>query len=279
MQQSFAKMTVCKLRLHMNTRRNERTDNQSMLTTHKKQYLILAQSHTEPEIAQILKLNPRTIRRYAIELGIRPQPTKFTNKPLTEWIQRFDSIYHGQITIKTDIHRDNRGHIKATCVCSRCKKEWTADINEKIRNKTGCKFCDKGKHGNAYSVDEVEQMLNRIYTGQWSLIKYEHYSRKDSIIRCNLCGTERYVDLSSFINTTMRCTKCQTGSFGEYVIANVLRYNDISFEKEKIIIIDNHRYRLDFLINNRIALEYSGLQHFEKGLYYNEAINNGVKLK
>lgn len=103
---------------------------------------------------------------------------------------------------------------------------------------------------------------------------------KNSTIRCRLCGHEQAVNLNDFINTTTRrCTNCQTGSFGEYVIATTLLYNGISFDRELRVDIDDKHYRLDFLIQHRLALEYSGMQHFKQGLYYNEAINDGVQKK
>lgn len=122
-------------------------------------------------------------------------------------------------------------------------------------------------------------MLNRSYENQWKLIHYGHYSKKDSVIQCQLCGRKQIVKLDDFINTTTkRCTFCQTGSFGEYVISNTLLYNGISFTREAEVCVKGHKYRIDFIVNN-IALEYSGKQHFEKGRYYNEAINSGVDIK
>lgn len=251
-----------------------------MITEKKQKYIELAEKHNEQELAEILQVNARTIRRYAKELNVRPKPTKYTNISLSVWKQKFNELYNGRLELKDPIYRDKRGHVRATCKCLQCQTEWVANINEKIRIKTGCILCDKGNHGNKYDEDTVRTMLNKQYDEQWELVSYGHYSEKDSIIRCTLCNHEQLVKLSDFINsTTMRCIQCQTGSFGEYIIANTLLYNKISFSREKTIRINNHRYRLDFLINDEIALEYSGLQHFNKGLYYNEKINTGVLLK
>lgn len=251
-----------------------------MMTERKKQYLELADDHTEPELATLLKVAPQTIRRYAKELGVKPKPVKFRNEPPSVWKQRFDSQFAGRIEIKGDLYRAKAGHLSATCKCLSCQTEWTANINAKINSNTGCIVCDKGNHGNKYDEQTVTAMMNKIYAGQWILVTYGHYSKKDSVIRCSLCGYEHVVKLANFIKTTtMRCTKCQTGSFGEHVIANTLLYNNIPFEREKTIKISNHKYRLDFLIDNQVGLEYSGSQHFEKGLYYNDEINKGVALK
>lgn len=251
-----------------------------MLTEQKLRYMQIASNYTERELADILHVNPRTIRRYANETGIRPKPTKYTNRSLDNWRKQFNTIYQGQLELKEDLYRDEHGHIHGTCKCIRCHTEWSANIGEKIRTKTGCIVCDKGNHGNKYDKATVEIMMNQVHNGQWKLISYGHYSKKDSIIRCRHCGYEQTIKLDDFINTTtMRCVRCQTGSFGEYVIATALLYNNIPFEREKIIQLNNHKYRLDFLIDNCIGLEYSGDQHFEPGLYYNPAINHGVTEK
>jgi hypothetical protein len=240
-------------------------------------YISLTKNHTESEISEIMHANPRTVRRYAQQTGVKPKSTKFANKTLSEWQQLFDETYNGELKIEGKLYRNDNGHIEGCCICQKCGYKWTVEINHKIRYKTKCIKCDKGNHGNRYDKDTVINKLNSVYAGQWSIVKYGHYSEKDSIIKCNLCGHESTVNLSDFINTTtMRCTNCQTGSFGEYVIANTLLYNRISFVREKTIRINNKKYRLDFLIDNKLGLEYSGLQHFEKGLYYNEKINVGV---
>lgn len=48
-----------------------------MMTENKQKYLELTSEHTERELAQILNVNTRTIRRYAQEFGIKPKPTHY----------------------------------------------------------------------------------------------------------------------------------------------------------------------------------------------------------
>lgn len=251
-----------------------------MLTATKQRYLELAETHTCSELSDILGVAQNSIRRYAREFGIKPKPGKFTNLPASEWAARFSEAYSGKLELAGNPSKTTNGHLKATCRCLRCGHEWTICVQEKIRTMTGCEICDKGNWGNKYSIEETEAMLNKNYSSQWKIVKYGSYSKKNSIVKCTLCGTERTVKLADMANTTTcRCTTCQTGSFGEYVIATTLAVNEIPFEREKRIDIDGKRYRLDFMIDGRIALEYSGSQHFEKGLYYSKEINDGVDKK
>lgn len=239
-------------------------------------YLELAPHHTEPEIAELMQLNQRTIRRYASITDVKPLVDQFRKRSLDDWVGAFDNQFKGALTVKNP-RRNNAGKVIGDITCTTCNTQWTAQIGAKINVNAGCIRCDKGNHGNIYSHQEVEDLLNEQYRKQWKLLTYGRYSKKESVIECSICNHQRTVNLADVINTTSkRCTNCQTGSFGEYVIRNTLLFNEIPFESELIIPVNGKKYRLDFLIDNRVALEYSGLQHFEEGLYYNPLINEGV---
>lgn len=253
----------------------------AVMTAEKQKYLDLCAQHTTSELAELIGVKPHSIRRYAREFGIRPKTSKGMNHSLEWWEERFAEEFEGEIKLDGPLYRNKSGHVCGTCVCLKCGHKWKmTQIGQKIEQHTLCDKCTKGNHGNRYSKAEVEGMLNQNYPGQYEILEYGHYSQKDSVIRCRLCGTEKTVNLADMIlTTTMRCTTCQTGSFGEYVIATALLYNNVPFEREKQITINGQSCRLDFLIDDKIALEYSGLQHFEKGLYYNEKINQRVEMK
>lgn len=242
-------------------------------------YAQIAADHTEAELVDILGVHPRSIRRYAQHTGIRPKVTRYRNRSLEEWAELFEQTYRDRLTV-SDLTRDDQGRPSGLVKCTSCGAHWTARLSDKLASLSGCVVCDKGNHGNAYSAEEVEALLNEQHADQWELISYEKYSSGRSTIRCTLCGVVRQVVLSDMINTTSRrCTNCQTGSFGEYVIRNTLNFNEIPFETEVPLKLKGCNYRLDFLIAGKIALEYSGAQHFEEGLYYNESITRGVVLK
>lgn len=240
---------------------------------------MLAPDHTEKEIAEKMSLNERTIRRYAQKTGVKPKTNKFRNRTINEWIDLFNETFKQTLTIE-NVSIDKHGKTHGFITCSQCKTSWWARVSDKIKNETGCISCDEGNHNNKYTHEEVLLLLNEQHQNQWNMLKYGNYSKKESIIQCTLCDFKQTVNLSNMINTTSRrCTNCQTGSFGEYVIRHVLRYNDIPYESEVPVNIKNRKYRMDFLIDKRIALEYSGLQHFQEGLYFNQEINEGVREK
>lgn len=250
-----------------------------MIPNAKSVYKKIAKQFTTNELMCKLQCSRQTINRYAKQTNIKPKRSKMTNRSTNEWKIDFNKKFQNKLHIEGNVIRIN-GHCIATIQCERCNHQWTSTLSQKMNYNTGCPVCDKGNHGNKYTVQEVEELLNTNYTKQWSVIKYGHYSQKDSTIRCNLCNTEITVNLSNFINTTTkRCTTCQTGSFGEYVIANILNYNNVPFVREKTIYENGHKYRIDFFVQEHIGIEYSGAQHFEKGLYYNEEITKGVKIK
>ena len=254
-----------------------------MMTPTKTLYVQIAENYTSNELAKLLGVSETSIKRYAKETGVQFKPKIHRHRSTEEWRKRFEDEYAGKIELtKGPIRDKQKGKWQASYKCLQCGHEWSGDLASKISAHTGCPKCNEGRHGNAYTQDEVLSMLNADFKGQWEIMEYGRYSKPESTIRCTLCGrVQEKVNLANFIRTTSRrCTQCQTGSFGEYVIANTLQYNEIPFERERKIRINNHIYRLDFLINNQIALEYSGNQHFdETTLYYREYIIENMRYK
>ena len=57
-------------------------------------YIELCKTKTESEIANIMQVNRRTVRRYKEKTGIKPKPSKLTNKTPEEWgVTKRLSIY------------------------------------------------------------------------------------------------------------------------------------------------------------------------------------------
>lgn len=242
-------------------------------------YLALTPRHTEKEIAALLGVGTRTVRRYAQHTGVRPKIDKYRKKSNEEWVEEFNLTYRDSLSIG-NVSRDVSGRPVALITCRDCGTNWSARLSDKLANQTGCTKCHQGNFGNRYTAEQVVDLLNQQHADQWGLVTYGEYSQKSSTIKCSLCDNQQLVNLSDMINTTSRrCTNCQTGSFGEYVIRNTLRFNQIPFESEVRIDAGRRRYRLDFLIDDAVALEYSGMQHFEQGRYFNEAVNHGVLSK
>ena len=241
-------------------------------------YIKLAPDYTKEQIAEKLNLNVDTIRKYQRVTGVKYKPTKHAKLTLPEWEQRFKNLYHNTISI-ANLTRNESGHIKADMRCLKCGYAWNGYVTHKIKSNSGCAKCDKGNYGNQYTHTEVTQLLNKYAVNHWKLVEYNTYSKSDNIIQCLYCNTEKTVNLSDMINTqSMRCTTCETGSYGEFVIATTLLVNHIEFEREFLVTHNGRKYRIDFMIGS-IGLEYNGMQHYEEGLYYNPKINDAMIIK
>lgn len=242
-------------------------------------YKKIAPNYTNHELAAILDVSERTIRKYALKTQIKFKTNKFRKTSPNKQIQQFNEHYKNKLYAKF-LYKNKDGLVIGQIRCLKCNTIWNAAILPKLRYNTGCIKCDKGNFGNKYSKQEVENKLNQLHKNQWKLIKYGDYSKKNNIIECQFCKKQVTVNLSDMINTTyMRCNYCQTGSFGEYIIKNILNYNNIPFEEQFIVPIQNKKLRIDFFIYPNIAIEYQGKQHNNKGAYYNEQINKNMKIK
>lgn len=117
------------------------------------------------------------------------------------------------------------------------KKLWTTD-----------KFIEKAKiiHNNLYNYDKV------IYIGN---------SNKIEII-CSKHGSFFQIP-NIHLNSKSGCPKCQT-SKGENQIAVWLKENNITYEYQYNIKINNSNHYYDFYLSKyNIIIEYNGLQHYK----------------
>ena len=95
------------------------------------------------------------------------------------------------------------------------------------------------------------------------------------------CGEICYKTTSNLtLQQSKCCGKClQIKSWGEQKIINILKENNISFEREKIFsncfyTIPNSKCRFDFYVNNEYLIEYDGKQHFIKDSGYGKDLEN-----
>lgn len=242
-------------------------------------YKKLAPNHTENELSKMIGVANRTIRRYSQQTGIPFKSTNYKNKSLSEWKLLFDSTFAGKLIV-TDLQKTKNGKVEGKITCCNCNTSWRCRLSDKIKKKTLCISCSQGNCGNKYTHDTVLSMLNSTQANHWDLIEYNSYSKLNNKIKCLFCDNVQVVNLSNFINTTTkRCPFCESGSFGEFIIASTLRYNNISFEREFVVSSSTKsKLRIDFM-TSRCAIEFNGEQHDNPGLYYNSKINNGMILK
>ena len=83
------------------------------------------------------------------------------------------------------------------------------------------------------------------------------------------CGNECDISSNLLLGNHTHSCGCLTKSLGEIKIEELLKQNDIYYEKEKKFtscvspINDNYKLRFDFYINNSYLIEYDGKQHYE----------------
>lgn len=154
-------------------------------------------------------------------------------------------------------------------LCTKCNNTFDrAPASMYFRNSFSCLWCEgrpqeyteemikfkiAQKWGNEYSFIEK---AGRIATGKGLRIKVRH----------NICGFIWIVDFFHFIKEGTGCPRCKS-SKGEKKIRKYLQDNNIIFEEQKAVLVNNRYLRFDFYIeskNKKIAIEYNGIQHYEK---------------
>lgn len=244
-------------------------------------YKKIAPKYTKNELADILGVKPKTVVAYRKQTGIKFKLSGHDNRTLDDWKEQFEKVYHGQLKL-LKIWKTSSYGVSGIIYCPICHRTMVIKaIRAKIRKGTRCPYCYRriDNSGNQFSAQQVINKLNSQCADHWILVKYGHYSQKDNIIRCQYCGYQQRVNLSDFINTTtMRCVHCETGSFGEFIIKTCLQFNHIPF-KQEYTISGRHKYRIDFLIDHRIAIEYNGMQHYDPTHKQYQAITQGMKAK
>lgn len=245
------------------------------------EYKKLAKTHTNQELAELLGVNVRTIRRYASETGIKYK-TNIKKRPTKDqWYVIAEKELPESIKI---INVERKAYrIIGTFNCEKCGHTWEARLSDKLVKKTGCINCEKGNRVEKHTYEEVKKMLDESAPTRWKIIKYEKFSEKTTIIQCMKCLKKQTVKMSTLIYAqTGKCKYCETfASFGEYCISKVFDYNKIKYEPQYVVKINNKNLRFDFyLSDHNIMIEYNGQQHYDDtSLFYNDIIQQNMELK
>lgn len=102
---------------------------------------------------------------------------------------------------------------------------------------------------------------------------------KNVVWKCQCdCGNITYVTTNSLTKGDTKSCGC-IKSFGEEKISQLLRENNIFFEREKQF--NNCRFpdtnkmaRFDFYVNNEYIIEFDGKQHFEINNFFEQNLEN-----
>lgn len=210
-----------------------------------------------------------------------------------------DKCSHIWITSPNAILNDNRGCAK----CSGCLKLTNKDVDDKILSKNikrlddyinnntkinfqclivNCNYIWKTKPRNILNMDSgcpkcsglikltLEYIDNQLFNKKIKRLSEYFNCSKEIFLQCMVkqCNYEWRSSINLIINKNHGCPRCNLPGINANKIYDILKINNISFEKEynikNININEKHRYRLDYYFpSNRLAIEYNGIQHYE----------------
>lgn len=147
------------------------------------------------------------------------------------------------------------------CECPICHQIWQvrgSHLNEK-NPISCCKNCSSLKNLTKIKIPYSKDITNQRF-GKLTALKQTKKIGKTYLWLCKCdCGEYCEKELQYLINGDTKSCGCLSSSFNENVIENLLKENNISFEKEKILF---KNFRFDFYVNNQYIIEYDGKQHF-----------------
>ena len=165
------------------------------------------------------------------------------------------------------------------CQCPVCKRTDWIVRGSRLKNTSKeqvsmCKNCSAKNNLQKIKIPFYKDITNQRFGKLTVLEKTNQKNNSTFIWKCKCdCGNICYIDGEYLRNGDTTSCGCLKQSKGEEKIINILQYNNIPFEKEKIFknfkYKDTNRYpRFDFYVNNKYIIEYDGKQHFKKDTGY-----------
>lgn len=168
-----------------------------------------------------------------------------TNKIFNKW------------TVIEQAGKSPKNEILWLCKCE-CGTQKIINGCDLRRNRTKSCGCDKDN-------DYLHQKF-----GKWTVLKRVANKNDKRVFLCQCeCGTIKEVVGQSLKNgVSLSCGQCNHTSLGEQKIENLLKTNNIKYEKEKVFnnfyFSDSERKpRFDFYIEDKYIVEFDGIQHFK----------------
>lgn len=170
---------------------------------------------------------------------------------------------------------------KAEVACNTCGNHWTPFLTNLIDHREGCPYCG----GSLYQDDNVlTARINKVQQGRAEVISIIHnYKGSNSRginMHCLLCG-HTWSAWANNLKRGMGCPMCGKFSIGEILVENILSFNHIKFTAQYYVNIDGSVNIFDFLLttnNNVYAIEYDGIQHFDKNNIWHHNKDNEKNL-
>ena len=169
--------------------------------------------------------------------------------------------YNRLTVIKESSKRDSSGCVMWECQCDCGNITYASSNALRSNHKRSCGCLNK-EQVTQLGYNNCEDITGLKF-GKLTVISKSDI-RKDRKVCWNCicdCGNQYIVSGVSLRNGDTQSCGCLK-SMGEQKISDLLRKNNISYEREKIF-EDFKPYRYDFYVNNNYIIEYDGKQHFQ----------------
>lgn len=174
---------------------------------------------------------------------------------------------HGHTIVNTEAYRGMRKTIKFHC--NDCGLDWESTPLLVLKAKN-CPQCTSTwrKQARLQTKDEMQAKINAIWHSDEYELHDDYTKSSDPVtITHKTCGRT----YKGYANNLIRhhgcvvCAEQQSESQGEQIIYNLLKQNNIAFEYQKKLEINDHLHYFDFYIpEQKLWIEYDGEQHNDK---------------
>lgn len=182
---------------------------------------------------------------------------------------------------------DKRGQAlwKCRCSCGTIKIIVGSSLRNESSKSCGCKRTEKSRENNGTFINEVGNRYGKltVISKDDDLSKKRH--RAMWICLCD-CGNYKTVSSKCLRDGKTKSCGCML-SIGEETINSILTRNNVNFQSQYGVSINNKWYRFDFAIfkndNLKCLIEYHGAQHYDaEHLHWGKSIEinqqrDGVK--
>lgn len=184
----------------------------------------------------------------------------------------------GKLTVLERVESDKNGKARwlCQCECGNTKIIKSANLRNGDTKSCGCLQREEASFRKKIILNPGDQFY------YWTVLEEAENKTKDGRIKwkCQcICGTIAEVSGKDLRNGKSKSCGC-IKSHGEFIIASLLKNNNISFEKEKTF--DSCRFKdtntlakFDFYVDNQYIIEFDGKQHFtDKNVGWGESLES-----
>lgn len=158
------------------------------------------------------------------------------------------------------VKNNKRNRDKITIKCKKCEIEFERTYDDIAKSKTKILYCPNCSSRKSHNFINYQERVNANFGNEYILMDEVYYNKKISIKHKN-CGLIFEMRIDNFLRSK-GCPICAPSvSKGEQKILNY--FKDKNYNCNYQFRIPNTKFHFDFLIDNKIVIEYQGLQHYQ----------------